>query len=67
MTRELDPVRLEEIQALVQQLTGAPADNAAPLLASCRTALTELLADRTDLVRSHSELAEELARWTGAL
>ncbi|MFG2404205.1 hypothetical protein ACGFR8_07675 [Streptomyces brevispora] len=67
MTRELDATRVEEIQALVRQLTTAPVGDPAPLLDYCRTALTDLLADRDDLIRSHAETAEELALWTGTL
>ncbi|MBT2492339.1 hypothetical protein J7E96_28285 [Streptomyces sp. ISL-96] len=67
MTHDLTAGRLEEIQALVRQLA-APGDaDPAPLLASCRTALVELLAERTALVKANAEAGEELAAWTGAL
>ncbi|MFC8723685.1 hypothetical protein [Streptomyces bacillaris] len=67
-SRALAPHRLEEIQALAQQLTtAAPGEDPQQLLRTCRTALTDLLADREDLVRAHAEAAEELAQWTGAL
>ncbi|WP_406501542.1 hypothetical protein OHA04_27385 [Streptomyces sp. NBC_01590] len=69
MTHDLAPGRLDEIQDLVRQLSaGAPADgDMAPLLTSCRTALTDLLADRDALVKANAATAEELAAWTGAL
>ncbi|GGW99643.1 hypothetical protein [Streptomyces chryseus] len=67
MTHDLTPGRLEEIQALARQL-GAPGDaDLAPLLADARTALVELLVDRTALIKANASAAEELAIWTGAL
>ncbi|GHA94131.1 hypothetical protein [Streptomyces chryseus] len=67
MTHDLTPGRLEEIQALARQLA-APGDaDPAPLLADARTALVELLVDRTALVKANASAAEELAIWTGAL
>ncbi|MFJ8852313.1 hypothetical protein [Streptomyces sp. NPDC102437] len=68
MSPDLTPGRLDEIQALVRQLAGTiPDGDLVPLLASCRTALTDLLADRDALVTANAETAEELALWTGAL
>ncbi|MFE3378797.1 hypothetical protein [Streptomyces anulatus] len=65
--RALDDQRLDEIRALIQQLTCTPGEDPQRLLGTCRTALADLLADRADLVRSNAETAEELALWTGSL
>lgn len=65
---QLEEDRLDEIRLLVRQLGDRPDPAGAPrLLADARTALVDLLTDRTDLVRANGETAEELARWTGSL
>ncbi|MET9819618.1 hypothetical protein [Streptomyces sp. NPDC006355] len=66
---QLGSGRVEEIRDLMVRLASGPADEteAAELLAACRTALTELLADRDDLVRANHEAGELLASWNGAL
>ncbi|MGW1353004.1 hypothetical protein ACWCQE_27615 [Streptomyces sp. NPDC002409] len=69
---ELPPARVEEIRRLVAELTTTRhSDLTGPdtrhLLHECRTALTELLDDRDDLVRANGEAGEDLARWNGAL
>lgn len=69
----LAPARLDEVRDLLAELItrrDTPPDDPAEqreLLARCRQALTDVLNDRDDLDRAHSETAEELARWTGAL
>jgi hypothetical protein len=51
---------------LVHQLGGRPDPDEMPrLLAEARTALTDLLADRDDLVRAYAEAGEQLAGWLG--
>ncbi|MFD8820822.1 hypothetical protein ACFV1C_00385 [Streptomyces sp. NPDC059605] len=70
---ELPPARVEEIRRLVVELTTTArrtdltTQDTSRLLHECRTALTDLLDDRDDLVRANSEAGAELARWTGAL
>ncbi|MEW2068448.1 hypothetical protein [Streptomyces sp. NPDC007346] len=69
---QLHTARLTEIRDLVTLLAADPAGPEAPadqraLLARCRTALVDVLADRDDLARSAAETAEELTMWTGAL
>ncbi|MFJ2292133.1 hypothetical protein ACIOG7_10530 [Streptomyces sp. NPDC087894] len=54
---EMTAARLAELQAL-------PPDTEP---AACWAALQEVLLDNEDLRRTVGELAEELARWTGAL
>jgi hypothetical protein len=65
---QLDRTRVEEIRDLLARLVIGPADDdaARELLTECRTAMTELLNDRDDLVRANTEAGEELARWHGS-
>jgi hypothetical protein len=65
---QLETERVDEIRLLASRLGGRPDPDEAPgLLAETRTALTDLLADRADLVRANAEAGEELARWRGAI
>ncbi|MGV2914613.1 hypothetical protein [Streptomyces alfalfae] len=64
---ELHQDRVEAIRDLTSRLTTRPADEATAraLLAECRTALTDLLADRDALIRANAEAGKELALWLG--
>lgn len=66
---QLPHTRVEEIRDLLARLVIGPADDteARELLAAARTALTDLLNDRDDMVRAHADVCEALAAWTGAL
>jgi hypothetical protein len=65
---QLEAERVDEIRLLASRLGGRPDPDEVPrLLADARTALTDLLDDRDDLVRANTEAGEELARWTGAV
>ncbi|MFJ3545408.1 hypothetical protein ACIPQH_24970 [Streptomyces rubiginosohelvolus] len=61
----LEPERLTEIRGLVAELGTADVDRR--LLACCRKALADVLADRDELAAQFSEIAEELATWKGSL
>jgi hypothetical protein len=62
--------RVDEIRALLDRLAAPRAadDPQTPgLLADSRTAIADLLGDRSDLIRANAAAAEDLARWNGAL
>ena len=67
----LDADRVQAIRDLGRRLAARLAsvgtDPDTRLLAECRTAVNDLLADRGALVKANGETAEELARWTGSL
>jgi hypothetical protein len=67
----LDTDRVQEIRnlsgRLAVRLTCAGADPDTLLLAECRAAVNDLLADRDSLVKANGEAAEELALWTGSV
>jgi hypothetical protein len=67
----LDAGRVDEIRAVLDRLITArrdpDAEDADGLIADSRTAIADLLGDRSDLIRANAAAAEHLARWTGAL
>lgn len=67
---QLDPERVDEIRALLQQLTlRKPTGDrdVDELLTGCRTAVDDLLRDRDALVQANGEAGEALALWQGAV
>lgn len=67
VTIPLGPGRVDEIRTLLARLARLPSDRGEvrQLLAECRTAITDLLVDRDDLIRANHAAGEELARWLG--
>ncbi|MDX3694989.1 hypothetical protein PV726_32550 [Streptomyces europaeiscabiei] len=67
----LDAERVQAIRdlggRLALRLASAGADPDTRLLAECRAAVDDLLADRDSLVKANGEAAEELALWTGSV
>jgi hypothetical protein len=67
----LDADRVQAIRNLAGRLAArlacAGADPDTRLLAECRAAIDDLLADRDSLVKANGAAAEELALWTGSV